>query len=558
MKIYTAFLLVFAVLRIEHAVAVTDTVSPESLPPPWTDSTHICHPVHNVPVGSSSVCDPSGLLSEHHISNLDRVLTQIYTGTRPYSLIKCGENQHSDSLSAQAHGFRVAIALVRRMRFDGQTLATRAEHFAETIFSNWQMAENCGASVLLFVSLEDRRMYIKTGETAVEYLSEHQIDDVYSRMIPKLKKTRTAAALRAGLERIGHYIASYKGEHPRAMPTDGEHQQGFGPLFFRNWPSWWDLELSIVSVIFVVFSIIACCNGVGGIEAARKRREKKKLLRKLDIVRDEYFGSMNEHYAPATCPICHDKITLSWEPANVSASEGDSLVVESDSVQRRRSVRTLRCGHSFHDNCFEDDYLTPGGPAPSCPVCGDPGTGTTTPEPLQETRMRDVSFRLNRLHDQYPHILTADVLAKLESEPPNIWPNPMRDSYLKPIQRSQALDEGDEEQTNSSTPFWTGVGGALAAGGIGALIGSLFGGWGRRDNDSNYSSIGGNDGGQGFWRRNSGGGHGAGWGNNISSAFSGGGGGGFGSGWGGGGGGHGAGFGGGGGGGGGGGHGTGW
>lgn len=537
-------LLVFAIcLSSWHTFAI-DVLSPEKLPAPWEDTSNFCHPRGYATSGDfTSICDPSGLLSNHELSKLDTTLRQIYTGTRPYSLVKCPEQAHSDPAHPPTHGFHVAIALVRRMQFDRNTLSERAEHFVDVLFSNWHLSDNCGASVLLFLSMEDRQMYIKTGVTAVRYLNEHQIDDVYGRMTPKLKKDRLNSALHAGVQRIGHFLAKYQGEHAGPRATDGGAGKGLGaPLFFRGWPAWWDLELSIVAVIAAVFVVLACCNGVGGIEAARKKREKKQLLRKLDTVRDEYFGSMNEAYAPSTCPICHDKVTLSWEPTVPTLpSEGDSLT-EGAATHRRRSVRTLRCGHAFHDRCFDEEYPTPSGTTPPCPVCADMGSGITSPPSLRDTRMQDVSFRLNRLHDQYPHILTDEVMAKLEAEPPNIWPNPMKESYLKRVRCRPAVD-GESRHTESGS-IWGGVGGALAAGGIGALVGSALSGFGRRQNDSYYGTIGGPS------DRGDGGGHGAGWVSNITNAFSGGG---HGAGWGGGGG-HGASFGGGGGGG----HGTGW
>lgn len=536
---FILLLLAICVSSSWHTDAI-DVLSPEKLPPPWQDTSNFCHPRgYSNAAQFTSICDPSGLLSIHELSNLDSILRHIYTGTRPYSLVKCTERPPSDTAHPATHGFHVAMALVRRMQFDQNTLSQRAQHFADVLFSNWHLSDNCGASVLLFLSIEDRQMYIKTGATAVRYLNEHQIDDVYKRMIPKLQRDRLNAALHAGVQTIAHFLAKYQGEHagPRAT-DDGAGTASPPPLFFRGWPAWWDLHLSIVAIIVAVFVVIACCNGVGGIEAARKRREKKQLLRKLDTVRDEYFGSMMESYAPSTCPICHEKVALSWEPIEPAlSSEGDALA-DGAATHRRRSVRTLRCGHTFHDRCFDDEYPTPSGTIPSCPVCGDVGSGASTPPSLRETRMQDVSFRLNRLHDQYPHILSDEVMAKLEAEPPNIWPNPMKESYLKNVQRPPAVDDENSHTGNGS--IWGGVGGALAAGGIGALVGSALSGFGRRGNDSYYGSIGG--------ASDGGGGHGTGWVSNVTNAFSGGG---HGAGWGGGGGG-------GGGGGDGGGHGTGW
>lgn len=560
----TKFLIFPVLALLPFLPAVTahspaQVVSPESMPPPWLDTTAVCHPrmslhSHDPPI---AVCDPSSLLSKRQLSRLDSMIDRISTGHAPYSLVSCQE-----SLSDVPRGFRVAIALVRRMAFDGRTLSDRAQNFANLLFANWNLNQNCGASVLLFLSLDDRRIFIRTGPLAAKYLDEKQIDDVYSSIIPRLEKKQTFAALEAALSKIGSYLSKYRGSHP-SSPDSRNPQSGASgasvPLFFRNGPPWWDLELSIVSLIAAFLVVIACCNGVGGPEAARKKRERRHVLRKLDLLRSEYVAAMLPQYSPSTCPYCQADLSAPWEPTVPTLSPNvDNLQSANTEVRdvHFKPIRTLRCGHTFHESCFIDEHPGISVFSLECPVCLDRGEDTSIPPTLSSTRHQDFSFRLHRLHEEYPHIITPPVLAKLESEDPSTWPETMTEAYLR---RSTTRQERGEQRETNDGSWWPAVGGAVAAGGIGALLASMMGNWGRGQQNESYANIPSENGGHvGRWggmneSQLGGGGHGTGWGNALSDAasrFSGGGG--FGRSWGGGGGGGNYGAGGGGG------HGTGW
>ena len=530
-----------------RAASSVDVVSTDYMPPPWLDKQAVCHPHRSTAYSFSAdtaICDPSALLSEKQVSGLDSILADIYHGTRPYSLVKC----ESAPDPANPTGFRVAVAIVRRMSFDGRTLSKRAENFANSLFENWSLHQNCGASALLFLSLEDKRMYIRTGLLATTYLTEHQIDDVYSRMIPELTKNRVSRALSAGVSRIAHYIAKYKGKHAGARSTDEEPTGASLPLIFRPGPAWWDLELSIVAIIFAVFLVFACCNGKGGAEVARKKREKRHVMRKLNIIRTEYISAALPQYIPLTCPYCLGDLTPSWEPTvPVVPPPGEHTPLSSEPIDEApvKPVRTLRCGHAFHEACFDDNHFTSSDSIPECPVCSDRGGGSSTPPSPQSTRQKDATFRLKYLQEEYPHILTEDVIAKLNSEPPSSWPDSMTEAYLNTT-RPQERSWSDSNQGGMG--FLGGWGGVLAAGGLGALLASAFSGWGSRggEGSSSYSGVlGGGIGNHvGQWGSDvesaGGGGHGAGWGSSLSQAAqrlsgndsSSGGGGGHGSGWG--------------------------
>lgn len=533
------------------------------MPPPWNDMNSICQS-HRSSNRYTAVCDPSGLLSSRDINRLDEQLSTIYSGRSPYSLVSCPQ---SSSSSSDQHGFRVSIALVRRMTSDEKSLPERAESFARTLFDRWGLNEGCGASVLVFLSFYDKRMYIATGTLAETYLNNDQVGKVESKMTSFLKKKEIAKALQAGVSEIAGYLRKYEGAHPTAgnpasSQTDASPRSGLSaPLLWRRGPEWWDLELSVVAALFAVLLVLSCCHGIGGKEATKRKREKKRVMSKLNVVRSEYVAATLPQYIPTTCPICQNDLTPPWVPTVPTLPESESLREE---PARARPVRTLRCGHAFHDDCFDEENPTPSGTVPTCMVCGDKGGGNSSPPSLESTRAKDTSFRLTKLAQQYPHILTEDVVAKLSAETPNFWPERMTDSYLKA--RSTRNERGFPSGLRGGGDgggFWNNWGGILAAGGTGAFLGSLFSGWGNRwgRGDGRYGDIpapaaagsqwyGGSGGGGGDgnwmggsgrgagWRNGSeafgGVGHGAGWGGALAGAASrfSGGGGGLGSGWG--------------------------
>lgn len=513
-------------LKRENVSHSLDTVPAGSLPQPWLDRDAVCRPLSRTRSinREASVCDPSGLLSERNIIKLNSELVKIFRGQSPFSLVRCPDSGNSDT------GFRVVFVVVRRMPADGQSLSDRTSSYVSTLFSNWGLSGNCGASVLLFVSMEDRRLFIKTGTLASQYLTESRIDNVFQAMAGELSGGDLNHALLLALDRIGTYLQEYKGPHQDLPPKGSGESEGspFGPLFWRNGPDWWDLELSFIVLIAAVCLCCACCNGFGGPDAARSRRERRQLFKKLSVVRTEYIRAAMPQYEPDSCPVCQDDLKPPAKQSLPSSSvdggdgeadddeEGDPLSATqpSDGSKRNRSngaddggnnserpTRRFQCGHVLHVSCLES-VSDSTHDSSHCPVCGFSANSNEEPRSLSDTRSEDLDFRLSNLRKEYPHILTPDVYSRLVSRDPTTWPDALDDNFLKPSPSQDAHNSGGGNLLGT-------VGGLLAAGGLGAIVGSMFGG-GRNDNRG-YQNIGHND--DGGWHTQQstdehGGGHG--------------------------------------------------
>lgn len=515
----------------ENVVRSLDTVPAESLPQPWLDRDAICRPLSPTRGINSdgSVCDPSGLLSERNIKKLNGKLATIFHGKSPFSLVRCP----ATASTSDATGFRVVFVIVRRMPANGQSLSDRTSSYVSTLFSNWGLSGNCGASVLLFVSMEDRRLFIKTGSLAAQYLTESRIDAVFQAMASELSGGDLKRALFVAFDRIGTYLQEYKGAHVDSPQKGGGESESrpFGPLFWHNGPDWWDLELSFVVLIAAVCMCCACCNGFGGPDAARSRRERRQLFKKLSVVRTEYIRAAMPQYEPDTCPVCQDDLRAPLKQSSPSTDggnddgdddeEGDPLsATQSNSDKKRnqdngtndggngseRPTRSFRCGHVLHVSCLQS-LPNSAADSSSCPVCGYSSNSNEGPRSLNDTRSEDLDFRLSNLRREYPHILTPDVYSMLVSRNPTTWPDTLDDAFLKPAPSHSSHDNGGGN-------FLGTVGGLLAAGGLGAIIGSMFGGGGGGGGNNNrgYENIG-DDGGGGWQTQQSaddqGGGHGA-------------------------------------------------
>ena len=512
-------------------ISRADSWSASAMPPPWDDPGLICRPsamLNNVDRSPETfICDPTGLLSEREIAPLNAKLRRIYDGVRPYSLVDCSKTSRGGK-----HGFRVAVALVRQMAYDGRTLDGRAQNFANELFQRWGMANSCGAEVLILIALEDQRTYIRTGQVATKYLSESHIDSVFKKMIPNLKRGRVKKALDAGISKIGSYLRRYRGTAGTASPS------GNSDTF-----NWFSFEMWIVLIICAILFVIACLNGVGGTASVKRKKELRVVLRHLSNVRHEYvMASTSSSYSPTTCPFCHGYLTPAWEPtvptlsSSIEEEEAASLIQNPPGQPNRR----LRCGHTFRESCFDRECPTPSEKIPVCPICGDQGGGISVAPPLSETKDKDYIFRLNQLGKRHPEILNESVLEKLKAETPDQWPDPVTESYLKSVSRRSADDSSDSEGDGDGG-WWHTLGVTAVIGGVVtavlAIIGGLFafgssffggGGGGRSSEYSNIDSDG--------YSNGYGGGHGAGWGigNSISNALNGNnsGGGGHGAGWG--------------------------
>lgn len=491
-----------------HSIRSVETLPASSIPPPWLDTHALCRPLTHATHldDTASVCDPSALLSEDEIDSITEQLRQIYQGRWPYSPIACPPGRTRED----ATGFRVTILLLRRLPVDSKSMSDRTKAYANAIFRHWHLSANCGASVLLFLSLEDRRLYLQTGSLSANFISEHKIDNIFQEMAPYLSQNDIKSALQTAISSISTQLQKYDNPTlnnrpqphpqpqlvppiphkphntpPQSNPQEEDERGISGPLFLPGGPAWWDLELSLIVITCAFCLLCACCHGVGGKAALAEKHDRANVLRKLNTARLEYVRAMLPQYAPLTCSICQEALQPLQQPAHpLSTTDDMQQATESDpltagmtppanttSEPSPPAVYHFRCGHAMHESCLV--LLGPRDNSTSCPSCGDSSWSMPTASPLSETRGRDFQFRLSQIRKEFPHLFSPGMQEHLLSTDPTGWPDALDESFFNSVSgRGARMDGGGD----SGWSGWGLFGGLLAAGGLGALVGSAFSG----------------------------------------------------------------------------------
>jgi len=155
---------------------------------------------------SSSICDPSHLLTHKQANELDALIQQIRNTTKcPCSTYQCEVSS--------SKGYAIVIGLVNKMdtgligMADDEKKGSRgslddAIEFADSIQTVWAKTNNvqCGEDVVIFYSAGDNVVFTRTGSTARKILNDERLGHISSKLRVKFstgsKKERTFKALR--------------------------------------------------------------------------------------------------------------------------------------------------------------------------------------------------------------------------------------------------------------------------------------------------------------------------------------------------------------------------
>jgi uncharacterized membrane protein YgcG len=245
-----------------------------------------------------------------------------------------------------------------------------------------------GSGILLFLSIQDRVIYISTSLGIQRILTTSRLDSVIDRMKPYLKKEEYANAILNCIEMLNHYI------------TEGP------PSFFERW------GIEILCVTFITLLVV---------RDWKRRRENSKVFSKLSQLDKDRALALKGKYECSSCPICLED----FQQEKGLGSDGKSLEI-------------LKCGHAFDQSCWKE-WTKRGSQSNigKCPICriqiAKPNlTGSCLPA-LQHQNPRnrnnnsytendwndneatssqensfhqERTFRLFRLSRQYPRIVT--------------------------------------------------------------------------------------------------------------------------------------------------------
>jgi uncharacterized membrane protein YgcG len=315
---------------------------------------------------------------------------------------------------------------------------TAAQAFARTLHDTWGVGHETsvgGTGVLIFLSVDDRVLYISRGGAMDHILGDSRIDTIIHGVQPALKQAKYAEGLIEAVEHVVDFIQ--KGE-----PTWNERILEF-------------LQIQYLIMFFWLYVFF------GGLWSAQKQRREGRVyaqaasqLTELDRAQAE---ALQGRYQATSCPVCLENFK--------------SSTVGSDD----QPIKLLRCGHVFDESCWSEWVNSGQGNVTKCPICQkDVGPQNSTEldhahtqpvqniaEDVREDQDRVVrqfqqerNFRLVRLGYRFPGYITPNQIQR--------WSSP---TYNGSLVRDQSFVQNNPRVVHRSTGGGGSGGSSISFGG---------------------------------------------------------------------------------------------
>jgi uncharacterized membrane protein YgcG len=268
----------------------------------------------------SRVCDPNALISYESANKIEE-------------LIKTIQKDYTSSCG----GFQVAVVIVQKIKSDWPTGSTdretAARYFTTKIHDEWGVGNHkCQDGIVLFLSKEDKKMYISTGSGSKQFLSNRGIERVLTTMRTELRKGNFGEGVILGINAIAKELSTGKtGDSHGEESTSTED-------YLMTAIAW----LVCIGICIMFFS--------SNISKHNEYNEVKKKLKRLDR---ERALARSRNYQQTSCPVCLEDFT---------ADDND------ENGQPVRAPDLLRCGHKFCRECLNEWMKR----QQTCPICRQP------------------------------------------------------------------------------------------------------------------------------------------------------------------------------------------
>lgn len=126
----------------------------------------------------SFICDPDALLSVKSKDVIEGILNSISESAAPYAKSPCSNE-----------GFQLAVATMKSMTIPrGVTPSDAAASFARSLHNTWGVGHgSCNDGALFFLSLDDRQMFVSTGDVSGRLLTDAVLDGIFAQIKPMLR-----------------------------------------------------------------------------------------------------------------------------------------------------------------------------------------------------------------------------------------------------------------------------------------------------------------------------------------------------------------------------------
>jgi len=294
----------------------------------------------------STICDPENILKAENKNVLEGFINQVKNAEIGVLVIKLMDKRYNSGKDAEE----------------------RSELFARQVHDDWGIgSKDQDNGILIFLSTDDRVVFISTGTGVSKELNVGNIDGIIGHMRPYLQRKDYATAIEHSVLEIKNVLGSR---------------------------TYFDDNTLVVLFVFALFVFF-------GISAYKDHRKMKKLkkgravLSKMmaEVERDEN-GIVG--YESQSCPICLEDFS---EPCPEATTEAPNRPM------------TLQCKHIFCYSCLSDFFKTPG--QKKCPICRSPiktdqqnSNCTDSHQILSpQSRYPEYQYRLERMHVLYPEVV---------------------------------------------------------------------------------------------------------------------------------------------------------
>mmetsp|Transcript_1265 Transcript_1265/g.2638 ORF Transcript_1265/g.2638 Transcript_1265/m.2638 type:complete len:561 (-) Transcript_1265:76-1758(-) len=320
-------------------------------------------------VPRSQICDPDGIL--------DRTAQDEIEGH--INFIKSGQ---------------AAVVIIKKMKLSelDTDVEKAAEKFCRSLHDQWGVgSKETNDGIVVLVSVEDRAVFISTGDGAKSRITDQLIDGIIHRMKPFLRRSDYGGALINAIIEVemafsGKELPKYSSPH--STSTDPDNSWIFKTILFIS-----------VSLGFAYFAHIQS-------EKLRKMERGRialdSLIREVENTTEDTTDAQGKVFRAASCPICLEDFPTPIVGDGATASSGSdahtSADVDSDfgggDDQDSELLRNLgptpttpvftsrapppkpskpmalRCGHTFCYECITTHLKTDAGKR--CPICRFP------------------------------------------------------------------------------------------------------------------------------------------------------------------------------------------
>jgi hypothetical protein len=307
---------------------------------------------------ASAICDPQLILSRK-AANFSSVLARSLKNS---TKCQCGD--------AGLRGYELGVLLVESM----EDYLLDAKQASERAFNAWGIGHRgCNNGVLLFLSKNDRQIYIKTGKGAKEVLTDTKLLSIIGSMKNRLRSGDYDHAILHAIANIGLVLGmerahlehklSEQGFDPSFSIEQGDEQGAKPVLTMEVWME--DHFCTILASSIFAYLLLVWCSKPKPFDDCKRR------LRQIETEEAD-AALLAKKFKQKECLICLDPLP--------SSSKGRKL---------------LSCGHTFCAPCIVG-WMQKKQECPLCRknVCTD-SVACSTSSLLRRMRLRS-------LQQQYP------------------------------------------------------------------------------------------------------------------------------------------------------------